>query len=125
MSRHDLALYGFQPVGFTEGRLRFRRSSEPERPLSTVDLVQFARGLAVDGKTVARYLDLMADLLLVRRLPPLHANVRKRLVKSPKVYVRDSGIVHGLLGLDNTEAVLGHPVAGGSWEGFVVKTFLA
>ena len=58
---------------------------------------QFARGLAVDGKTVARYLDLMVDLLLVRRLPPYHANIRKRLVKSPKVYVRDSGIVHALL----------------------------
>ena len=85
---------------------------------------QFARGLAVDGKTVARYLDLMVDLLLVRRLPPYHANIRKRLVKSPKVYVRDSGIVHGLLGLDNSEAVLGHPVAGGSWEGFVLENLL-
>ena len=86
---------------------------------------QFARGLAVDGKTVARYLDLMVDLLLVRRLLPYHANIRKRLVKSPKVYVRDSGIVHGLLGLDNSEAVLGHPVAGGSWEGFVVENLLS
>lgn len=86
---------------------------------------QFARGLAVDGRTVARYLDLMVDLLLVRRLPPLHANVRKRLVKSPKVYVRDSGIVHGLLGLDNIDAVLGHPVAGGSWEGFVLENLLS
>ena len=85
---------------------------------------QFARGLAVEGKAVARYLDLMVDLLLVRRLPPLHANVRKRLVKSPKVYVRDNGIVHGLLGLDNIEAVLSHPVAGGSWEGFVVENLL-
>ena len=81
-----------------------------------------ARSLAVDGKTVARYLDLLVDLLLVRRLPPLHANVGKRLVKSPKVYVRDSGIVHALLGLDDYEAVLGHPVAGGSWEGFVLET---
>ena len=86
---------------------------------------QFARGLAVDGKTVARYLDLMVDLLLVRRLPPYHANIRKRLVKSPKVYVRDSGIVHGLLALDDGEAVLGHPVAGGSWEGFVVENLLS
>ena len=86
---------------------------------------QFARGLAVDGKTVARYLDLMVDLLLVRRLPPYHANIRKRLVKSPKVYVRDSGIVHALLALDDREAVLGHPVAGGSWEGFVVENLLS
>ena len=91
---------------------------------ATLNAAQLARGLAVDGKTVARYLDLLVDLLLVRRLPPFHANVGKRLVKSPKVYVRDSGIVHTLLGLDDREAVLGHPVAGGSWEGFVVETLL-
>ena len=83
-----------------------------------------ARSLAVDGKTVARYVDLLADLLLVRRLPPYHANVRKRLAKSPKVYVRDSGIVHALLGLGDADSVLGHPVAGASWEGFVVETLL-
>ena len=85
---------------------------------------QIARSLAVDGKTVARYLDLLVDLLLVRRLPPFHANIGKRLVKSPKVYVRDSGIVHTLLGLDDRDAVLGHPVAGGSWEGFVLENLL-
>ena len=90
----------------------------------TLNAAQLARGLAVDGKTIARYLDLLVDLLLVRRLPPLHANVGKRLVKSPKVYVRDSGIVHTLLGLDDRDAVLGHPVAGGSWEGFVVENLL-
>lgn len=90
----------------------------------TLNSAQLARGLGVDGKTVARYLDLLVDLLLVRRLPPLHANIGKRLVKSPKVYVRDSGIVHALLGLDDREAVLGHPVAGGSWEGFVLENLL-
>ncbi|MCC5873195.1 MAG: ATP-binding protein [Gammaproteobacteria bacterium] len=90
-----------------------------------LNAAQLARSLSVDGKTVARYLDLLVDLLLVRRLPPLHANVGKRLVKSPKVYVRDSGIVHTLLGLDDREAVLGHPVAGGSWEGFVLENLLA
>lgn len=89
-----------------------------------LNAAQLARGLGVDAKTVARYLDLLVDLLLVRRLPPFYANVGKRLVKSPKVYVRDSGIVHGLLGLDDREAVLGHPVAGGSWEGFVLENLL-
>ena len=83
-----------------------------------------ARSLGVDGKTVMRYLDLLVDLLLVRRLPPFHANVRKRLVKSPKVYIRDSGIVHSLLGLDTWDAVMGHPVAGTSWEGFVLETLI-
>lgn len=90
-----------------------------------LNAAQIARGLGVDGKTVARYLDLLVDLLLVRRLPPFHANVGKRLVKSPKVYVRDSGIVHTLLGLDDRDAILGHPVAGGSWEGFVIENLLS
>jgi len=85
---------------------------------------ELARALAVDGKTVARYLDLMVDLLLVRRLPPYHANLRKRLVKSPKVYLRDSGLLHTLLRLDDLDGLLGHPVAGASWEGFVIETLL-
>ncbi len=84
-----------------------------------------ARALGVDGKTIAAYLDLLVDLLLVRRLPPWHANTGKRLVKSPRVYVRDSGIVHTLLGLASHEDVLGHPVAGATWEGFVVETLIA
>jgi predicted AAA+ superfamily ATPase len=84
-----------------------------------------ARALAVDGKTVAAYLDLLVDLLLVRRLAPWHGNVRKRLVRSPKVYVRDSGIVHALLGVADREALLAHPVAGGSWEGLAVESLIA
>jgi len=83
-----------------------------------------ARSLSVDGKTVAGYLDLMVDLLLVRRLPPFHANLGKRLVKSPKVYLRDTGILHTLMRLYDLEAVLGHPVAGASWEGFVIEALL-
>ena len=90
-------------------------------PLNAASL---SRGLGVDGKTVAKYLDLMVDLLLVRRLAPWHRNIGKRLVKSPKVYVRDSGVVHALLGLGSKEDVLGHPVAGHSWEGFVVENLV-
>ncbi len=89
-----------------------------------LNAANLARALAIDGKTVAKYLDLLVDLLLVRRLPPFFTNVRKRLVKSPKLYVRDSGIVHTLLRLDDEESVLGHPVAGKSWEGFVIETLL-
>lgn len=84
-----------------------------------------ARGLAVDGKTVARYLDLLVDLMLVRRLQPFQTNIGKRLVKSPRVYVRDSGIVHALLNIAGHEALLGHPVVGGSWEGFVIENLVA
>ena len=84
-----------------------------------------AEGLGVSGQTVGRYLDLLVDLMLVRRLQPWHENVGKRLVKSPKVHVRDSGIVHALLGLGTTESLLGHPVVGGSWEGFCIEALLA
>jgi uncharacterized protein len=89
-----------------------------------LNAANFARALAVDGKTVARYLDLLVDLLLVRRLPPYQTNLGKRLVKSPRVYVRDSGLVHTLLGIDDRDSLLGHPVAGASWEGFVVENIL-
>lgn len=85
-----------------------------------LNAAQIARSLGVDGKTVARYLDLLVDLILVRRLQPLHKSVGKRLVKSPKVFVRDSGIVNALLGLDNRESVLGHPVGAG--KGSLLKT---
>src|SRR5271165_3913547 len=86
---------------------------------------ELASGLGVDGKTTASYLDLLVDLLLVRRLSAWHRNVGKRLVKSPKVYVRDSGIVHALLGIRDKETLLGHPVVGQTWESFVIETLIA
>ncbi|BDC53134.1 ATPase [Bryobacterales bacterium F-183] len=84
-----------------------------------------ARGLDMEAKSANRYLDLMVDLMLMRRLPPYFKNVGKRLVKSPKVYVRDSGVTHALLGLPNMDALLGHPVVGFSWEGFAIDNLLA
>jgi predicted AAA+ superfamily ATPase len=86
-----------------------------------LDQSKLASALAISGQTVSRYIDLLCDLMLVRRLPAWHGNVGKRLIRSPKVYVRDSGLVHALLGLPHLDAVLGHPVAGSSWEGFVVE----
>lgn len=86
---------------------------------------ELARSLGVDSKTVTAYLDLLVDLLLVRRLEPWHQNVGKRLVKSPKVYIRDSGLLHTLLGLTAQDDILGHPVAGGSWEGFGIENLIA
>jgi predicted AAA+ superfamily ATPase len=85
---------------------------------------QFARNLGVDVKTVQGYLDLLVAMMLVRRLPPWHANLSKRLVKSPKVYVRDSGLVHALLTIPDRETLLAHPVIGQSWEGMVVENLL-
>lgn len=86
---------------------------------------RLATSLMVSAQTAARYIDLLSDLLLVRRLPPYHANAGKRIVKSPKVYVRDSGIVHALLGIADFNALSGHPVVGLSWEGFVIENLLA
>jgi predicted AAA+ superfamily ATPase len=90
-----------------------------------LDQSKIAASLAVSGTTVNRYIDVLCDLMLVRRLPAWHGNTGKRLIRSPKVYVRDSGIVHALLGLASYDAVLAHPVAGSSWEGFVVEQLLA
>ncbi len=89
-----------------------------------LNLSQIATGLSVSGHTVTRYLDVMVDLLLVRRLQPWHANVKKRLVRSPKIYVRDSGLLHALLGIHEMEDLLGHPVVGWSWEGMVIENIL-
>lgn len=86
---------------------------------------RLASALAVSAPTVTRYIDLLSDLLLVRRLLPFHANIGKRLVKSPKVFVRDSGLVHALLGLEDMNDLAGHPVVGASWEGFVIENLLA
>lgn len=80
-----------------------------------------ARGLDVDNKTITRYLDLLVDLLLVRRLQAWHGNTGKRLSKSPKIFIRDSGLVHALLNIADQESLLGHPVLGASWEGFVIE----
>ena len=87
---------------------------------------QLGRALAgASHTTVGRYLDTLVDALMVRRLEPYLANVGKRLVKSPKVYVRDSGLLHALLGLATVRQLQGHPVAGASWEGFVVEQVAA
>jgi len=86
---------------------------------------QLAKSLEVSTQSVSRYIDLLADLLMVRKLLPYHANIGKRLVKSPKVYVRDSGLVHALLGITNSIDLAGHPVSGMSWEGFVIENLIS
>ena len=86
---------------------------------------RLASSLGVKSVTVSRYLDLMVDLLLVRRLEPWYGNVKKRLVRSPRTYVRDSGILHTLLQIPDYERLLGHPALGKSWEGFVIENILS
>ena len=91
----------------------------------TLNSSKLAGSMGVSAPTITSYVNLLKDLLLLRKLPPFHANVKKRLVKSSKVYVRDSGLLHALLGIRNHDDLLGHPVAGASWEGFVIESLLA
>ncbi len=86
-----------------------------------VNYSKLGGNLEIDGKTVSHYVDILTDLLLLRRLEPWHTNVKKRLIKSPRFYVRDSGLLHRLLGIDSYDALLSNPVLGKSWEGFVVE----
>lgn len=90
-----------------------------------LNLSKLAGNLEVDGKTVSHSLEILVDLLLVRRLQPWHANAGKRLVKSPRYYIRDSGIVHRLLGIRDMEGLVANPVLGKSWEGFVIENLLS
>ena len=84
-----------------------------------------ARALSVSQSTTRRYLDLLTDAFMIRQLQPYHANIGKRQVKSPKAYVRDSGLLHQLLGIGTEKELLSHPKVGASWEGFVIEQVLA
>ncbi|MFZ1985964.1 MAG: DUF4143 domain-containing protein, partial [Desulfatitalea sp.] len=86
---------------------------------------KLGESLGVSHTTVRAYIDLLAQTFMVRVLPPYEANVKKRLIKSPKVYVRDSGILHALLEIETMNALMGHPVFGASWEGLVVENILS
>ena len=106
----------------TLGRLWTMLAHSQGAPLNAARL---ASSLDVSAPAIARYVDLLVDLLLVRRLRPWSGNVRRRLVRAPRTYVRDSGIVHALLGLSGLDELLGHPVAGPSWEGFAIENLVS
>ena len=91
----------------------------------TWNAAESARALGVSTGVVRRYLDALTDALMVRQLQPWFANLNKRQVKAPKIYVRDSGLLHRLLGIDTEKALLTHPRIGASWEGFVIEQVLA
>jgi predicted AAA+ superfamily ATPase len=118
----DIPQFGPRVASETLRRFWTMLAHRQGAPLNVAEL---ARNVGVDAKTAARYVDLLVDLLLARRLPAWHANVGKRLVKSPRLYLRDSGLVHALLGIEDLEGLLAHPVVGASWEGFVVENLLA
>jgi predicted AAA+ superfamily ATPase len=90
-----------------------------------INVAQLAGNLGIDQKTAQSYMDLLIDLLMVKKLQPWHSNIGKRLIKSPKIYVRDSGLVHSLLSIANKEALLSHPIIGQSWEAFIIENLTA
>lgn len=92
---------------------------------TTINASKLASNIDVSNVTVGRYIDLLVDLLLIRKLPPWTFNVKKRLVKSPRIYVRDSGLTHALLNISSYNELLGHPVVGKSWEGFVIENVMS
>ena len=118
----DVPMFAPRLPAETIGRLWTMLAHAQGTPLNQSRL---AGSLAVSTPAVARYIDLLVDLLLVRRLRPWSGNVGKRLVRSPKIYLRDSGVLHALLDLESLDDVLGHPVAGASWEGFVIENLIA
>jgi predicted AAA+ superfamily ATPase len=83
-----------------------------------------ARSLGVSEPTVRRYLDLLTGLFMVRQLPPWHENLKKRQVRAPKIYLRDSGLMHALLGIGTEQGLLAHPKSGASWEGYAIEQAL-
>jgi uncharacterized protein len=86
-----------------------------------INYSKIASNLEMDGKSVSHYIEILTDLLLVRRVEPWHANVKKRLIKAPRFYVRDSGLHHRLLGIHRHDGLLSNPILGKSWEGFVLE----
>ncbi len=118
----DVPMFAPRLPAQTVGRLwRMLASSQG----ALLNQSRLAASLDLSSPTVGRYIDLLSDLLLVRRLQPFSGNLGKRLVRAPKVYVRDSGLVHALLGLDTLDDLLAHPITGASWEGFVIENLIA
>ena len=118
----EVALYGGR---IPSGQLRHLWTMLAHGQGGLTNVSALARNLDLDGRTINFYLGLLENLLLLRRLKPWYKNTGKRLVKSPKLYIRDSGIVHELLGISGMENLLGHPVVGGSWEGFVIENIMS
>jgi uncharacterized protein len=117
----DVPMFAPRMPGALIGRLWTMLANGQGTVLNSAKL---ATNLTVSAPAVVRYIDLLVDLLLVRRLQPWVGNVSKRLVKSPKIYVRDSGIVHALLEIGTLDHLLGHPVVGMSWEGHVIDALI-
>ena len=118
----DVATFGFRVSAELLERLWILLAHNQGNILNSS---QFANTLETSAQSVTRYIDLLVDLLLVRRLKPYHSNLGKRMIKSPKIYVRDSGLVHALLRISSFNQLNEHPVVGRSWESYVIESLLS
>jgi uncharacterized protein len=121
LAERDLPIWGLPARPQTTARfLRMLAALHGQ----TWNASQVGSSMGLDGKTINGYLDYLAGAFLIRRLLPFQTNIRKRLVKRPKVYWRDSGLLHGQLNVSNFDALLNHPAVGASWEGFVIEQII-
>ncbi len=118
----DLGGLGF---GFPAATMRRFWTMLAHRHGQTWNAAELARSLAVSQPTARRYLDALTDALVIRQLEPFVANLSKRQVKSPRIYLRDSGLLHRLVGVGNQHDLLGHPCVGASWEGMIIEQLAA
>ncbi len=118
----DVATFGFRVSAELLERLWVMLAHNQGNILNSS---QFANALETSAQSITHYIDLLADLLLVRRLKPYHSNLGKRMIKSPKIYVRDSGLVHALLRISSFNQLNEHPVVGRSWESYVIESLLS
>lgn len=118
----DVPIYGSR---LTSSKLRNFWTMLAHAHGGLANISTLSRSLGIDSRTVSSHLDLLESLFLIRKLRPWYVNTGKRIVKSPKIYIRDSGLVHELLGVSHLEGLLGHPVVGNSWEGFVIENLLS
>ncbi len=114
-------------LGFRIPAMRLRRLWTMLAHLQgeTINMASLATNLEVDAKTISYYIDILTDLLLVRRLAPWHNNTKKRLIKSPRIYIRDSGLLHSLLNISSYDSLLAHPILGKSWEAYVIENIFS
>ncbi len=118
----DLPQFGFR---FPAATMRRLWTMLAHRQGALLNASELGRALGISSPTVSRYLEALEDLMLLRRLPPWSENRGKRLVRSPRIYWRDPGLLHALLGIPDRDALFGHPVLGASWEGFVIEQLLS
>jgi uncharacterized protein len=117
----DIPMFAPRMPAALLGRLWIMLAHLQGTPLNAARLAQ---NLGVSAPMINRYIDLLVDLLLIRRISPWNGNLSKRLVKAPKVFIRDSGLVHALLEIETDSELLGHPVVGASWEGFAIENLV-